>query len=830
VSRLGRGGNQSENDFLKNVGVLLIGAITWFALSTAGELIGSQATATLVGQQVGRYLLLVAIVVTPLAALTWTSITVWRWRHPPPSEPEPQPEPQPPVVPEPSSWHTPDPIYDRAAEVDDAVRAVRDSGIAVVCGARDVGTSAVAEAAVQRLIDHGLVERRHVARFDLRSRSSRSPDDARATAARMLSAFGEDEPANGTAKVLDNAAERLHDRLAKQYAVLMLDNVAVPDEIAWLTRQWTARNNRQPWLVIAGEAAIGPVVPNSRVPVAPLSTDGMRQLWHAETDTAPQPPVSQRRWPLPRRVSDGLLRWRHRSAGPAPAAEPLDRLLTACGGRPRAIKAVARETSGPHREAEVNSLLESLNSDENNPLVRIWRAILLRAEGSLSPDAVWMLHALAVLPVTALTREAVNALVAANPAVSNGSSAEGGLPASFEELRVRDFVQEVDERYRLPMEIRWAVTGQAAGKDAEIARVAVPALVRHHAERVEGQANRLDVPTAGARATWRLHDEERTLRPLFSTEYYSEDDSLLLAVIDDLARIASALEYWYVREQQAAGLLTVSTALGQLAGQAERPGLTALAAARKATAYRMIGQRAKAEELLTLVAGEAHSSADHELGAELAVRLQVEKALLGMADTGSEVDSAERARLWRSLEDIAKQQRHPGAGIAMINLGALHIAENSPDKALVYLRKAEAMARDRHDVGCLAQSVELQGIALSGTDLHEAVPLWQRAQQQFEAIGEEQGQARCLQHLGAAALVDPTVAGRLTTGTRVALAPRAAAEQAMPLLAKSKQLRAGQPDTELIDEYLREATRRMAPPRDEDFAAVVTHDAGPGQS
>ena len=807
MSGLGHDATQSERTFLKKLAWIPVAVLSWFVLALAADLLGNQANETEAGQLVGRYLLLAGTVVVPLAALAWAGIKLWQWRHPPPPEPPPPPEVSWPAEPEPPAWRRPGPIYDRDDDVAAVARTLLGSGIAVVCGARDVGTSAVAEAAVQRLIDEGRTEDRYVVRLDLRSRSSRTPDDARATAGRILSVFQQDEPANGTPQVLANAAERLHDVLAKQYSVLLLDNVAVPDEIEWLIPQWTERNNRQPWLVIAGETAIGSVAPGSQVPVAPLSTDGMREIWYADTDTMPKEParpLANRRRTLPRWVRDWLRpRLDQPRSAPPPTPDPIEELLAVCGGRPRAIKAVARETTGEDREAEVCNLLASLDSDENNPLVGIWRAILLRIEDSLSLDAAWLLHALAVLPVTALTAEAIAALVTARAPDTNAGSG-ASLPPPFEELRVRSIVQEVGDRYRLPMEIRWAITGQAGPKNVETARVAVPVLVRHYADRVVRRANQLDVRSVGVRAAAWLHEEEPTLRPLFSPENY-RDDAVLLAVIDNLARIASALEYWYVREQQADGLLKVSAALGKLAGRAEQPELSALAAARKATAYRMLGQRAKAAELLTLVAGEARASTTHHLSAELATRLHVERALLWMTDGVSNRDDAERMKVRRSLEEIATRKRHPGAGIAMLNLGALHLAENSPDTALEYLDRAEAMARERHDIGCQAQAVELRGIALSRTDLHAAVSLWQEAQQLFEAIGEEQGQARCLQHLGAAALTDPTVA------TRLADDPADAALTAMPLLQRSKQLRAGQPDTALIDEYLCIATIRQEP-------------------
>ncbi|HEU5474374.1 MAG TPA: hypothetical protein VFV67_27315 [Actinophytocola sp.] len=794
----GRDASPSERNFLKRLALVPVAVLTWFLLTLSAELLGNQANATDIGQRIGRYLLVAGLVVVPLTAAGWAAVKLWQWRHPAPPELPPPPEMAWPAEPAPPDWRPPGPIYERDDAVAAVVRRLLDTGIAVVCGPRDVGTSAVAEAAVQRLIDDRLAGNRPVVRLDLRSRSSRNPDDARATAGRILSTFRLDEPADGTPKVLADAAERLHDVLTRQYSVLLLDNAAVPHEIEWLVPRWTDRGSGQPWLVIAGEAAIGSVLPGSRVPVGPLSTEGMRRIWYADTDTVPKPPPPLRRRNLPRWLRELLATRRDRTTSlPQPASDPIDELLAVCGGRPRAIKAVARETSGTDRDAEVRKLVESVDSDENNPLVGIWRAILRRTEDSLSPDAAWLLHALAVLPVTALTVEAIAALVTAHtPDADPGSGATP--PAAFDELRVRGFVQEVGDRYRLPLEIRWALTGQADPKDVETARIAVPALIRHHADRVVRRANQLDVRSVGPRAAAWLHEEEPTLRPLFLPDNY-RDGVVLLAVIDDLARIASALEYWYVREQQADGLLRVSQALRELAGSAQRPELCALAAAREATAHRMLGERSKAEERLTVVAGEVRLPTAHDLGSELVTRLQVEKALLALGNGPSKRDDPERTKVRRSLEEIAFRKRHPGAGIAMVNLGALHLADGSRGKAEEYLDRAEAMARDRHDVGCQAQAVELRGIAQTATDLSAAVSLWQEALQLFESIGEEQGQARCLQHLGTAALADETVAARLSDD------PADAATIARSLLERSLRLRAGQPDTTLVKHYLKKA-------------------------
>jgi hypothetical protein len=73
--------------------------------------------------------------------------------------------------------------------------------------------------------------------------------------------------------------------------------------------------------------------------------------------------------------------------------------------------------------------------------------------------------------------------------------------------------------------------------------------------------------------------------------------------------------------------------------------------------------------------------------------------------------------------------------------------------------------------------------------------------------------ARCLQHLGSAALADPRVAGFLRYGRPVSLPPVEAARVAVDRLTQARSLRAGQPDTVLVDHYLAEARRLLSPAR-----------------
>jgi hypothetical protein len=98
---------------------------------------------------------------------------------------------------------------------------------------------------------------------------------------------------------------------------------------------------------------------------------------------------------------------------------------------------------------------------------------------------------------------------------------------------------------------------------------------------------------------------------------------------------------------------------------------------------------------------------------------------------------------------------------------------------------------------------------LSQRNLVEAVRAWQLARATFARIGDDQGEARCLQHLGTAALVDPAAAGQILKGTPERLATRDAALEALRCLERAKTLQTGKPDTSLVDHYLGVARARL---------------------
>lgn len=272
-------------------------------------------------------------------------------------------------------------------------------------------------------------------------------------------------------------------------------------------------------------------------------------------------------------------------------------------------------------------------------------------------------------------------------------------------------------------------------------------------------------------------------------------------MLGELCVIADALERWYVREQQSRGLLAVNRNLCELALRRRWVDVAALASIRMATAHRLALRLGEAAAALEVARAHAESVTAERARAELSAREKVEHALLAM--TGAEPDQENV----RTAAVELGRLRTAGNPAVLINLGALLLGRGRAEAALELLWEAEEAATAAQDDGARAHAVELQGVALARIHdrLVDAVRCWQRALDTFTRIGEERGEARCLQHLGSAALTHPAVASYLRNAGKTRLDARAAARVALPLLERAKALRVGQPDTALVDRYLRQA-------------------------
>lgn len=298
-----------------------------------------------------------------------------------------------------------------------------------------------------------------------------------------------------------------------------------------------------------------------------------------------------------------------------------------------------------------------------------------------------------------------------------------------------------------------------------------------------------------AAAEWFTLQEDR-LWELLANEKPHNDS------IDDYARICDALEAWYVRRPHPEALLQLSELLSAAAEAAGRRSLSELAAARAATAYRMLGD---------LDAANARLSVSDNIGANgrtafaLKMRRQVERALVNLAiadraPAGNDRDEAvlnardrlDEARLRRPGPDLA-------ADVAIsINLAVVHLYQHDSEGALEHLRPAHAHATAAGDVSGEAHALELIGVAAwMQRNRNEAVGRWEHAAHLYAEIDEREGHARCLQHLGSAEVAE----GNLET--------------ALVLLEQSRQLRTS--ESELLTKYL-DAARRTSelPAVDED--------------
>ena len=295
-----------------------------------------------------------------------------------------------------------------------------------------------------------------------------------------------------------------------------------------------------------------------------------------------------------------------------------------------------------------------------------------------------------------------------------------------------------------------------------------------------------------AAAEW-FQQEEPRLRELLAAEKPREDNA------DDIGRICDALEAWYLRRQDSRGLLELSELLAAVGDACGRRDLTELAAARAATAYRLIGDLETASTRLGVSSNVATRG---RTAAALTTRRQVERALLHLAraeqaPAGNDRDEAvlnardrlDDARLRRPGPDLA------GEIAIQLNLAIVHLYQQDPESALDQLRPAAARASVAGDASAHAHALELHGVAAwMQRSPKEAMRWWRQAAHLYSEVDEPEGRARCLQHLGSAEVV----AQRL--------------DNARAYLEQSADLRGGETGHPLLTRYLKAARATGEPP------------------
>lgn len=293
---------------------------------------------------------------------------------------------------------------------------------------------------------------------------------------------------------------------------------------------------------------------------------------------------------------------------------------------------------------------------------------------------------------------------------------------------------------------------------------AEPPRVRTLADQAEERLAELGTQAGGmASAEW-FRANEAELVGFVTADWPNEE--LTPDRVDDLARIADALDQWYVVERRGGALVRLGRSLEQIADRVDRYDLQELALVRVATGYRLAGEPDKAWEAL------GHSDGIATRGptsAAVRTRRQIEWALLHVerAGPGLPADEAEDAlhNAHDRLDDasVSIPRADVGAEVALrIDFGVIALHRGDPALARHHLRSAASRADQARDTSAHAHAVELMGVAawLEGKAA-EAVEWWRQADRMYVEVDETAGRARCLAHLGTTALADPAAAEAL---------------------------------------------------------------------
>ncbi|WP_280385376.1 tetratricopeptide repeat protein [Nocardia wallacei] len=310
--------------------------------------------------------------------------------------------------------------------------------------------------------------------------------------------------------------------------------------------------------------------------------------------------------------------------------------------------------------------------------------------------------------------------------------------------------------------------------DAEVVaghewRAAVPALVRHHADRARRWAIALDSGrlAAGARRWFELEEEQ--LRRVLSGCRALAAAEALPAGIPELIEIADALDVWYARngwsaarngvaediarviEHSRSAEFVVEHELAEIRGarRDSGPAVTRLHRYHAGLAARRAqrdGLRALEWALADFDRRRATRPDRHPVAPEPDRFAGAEKLL---------------ERAWKLLprRDVVGE-----VGV-LIDLSVVHLHQGRLDVARNRLAVAESLARDGRDPSGLAQVHETLGVLwwIRG-EPRRALRYWQRALTRYRELDHALGIARCLQHLGSAMRIAPEYGSLLLRG------------------------------------------------------------------
>lgn len=735
-------------------------------------------------------------------------------------------------------------LHDREHAVQRGANLLERHSATAVVGDPGTGSSAVAAAVVDELVERKRILPANVAPFDLRGWAW-EPDSALTLASHLLPAFGLTAPV--TEEELPHAGDRLRQVLVANRVLLVLDNLTEPSQIDWLIGASVGAPDPQPTLLVAGRPALVEAFDQKdHVELRPLGDDALRFVWADRMDHADRA---------------------GRSAPWSPHEHFLDAVLPYCAGLPKAVHDLAREFTRPGAPWTPDELVHRLATTSATGaapgMAAVWTAILDRTSDSLSRRGRLLLGALAELPVTELTVEAIEAVrgsldeliqILERGAEYHTAGSPDTPPDPVAELRGRRLIRETPSgRYRLPQEIRSLVRASSTSAESRAsALVGRQALVRHYAGLARTWMFALDTPEEAAAAARWFHTTEPLLQALLSgvadtsatvweaasdAEAYvagdaefdlaadatSNDQSGLLGdagdrLVDDLCILTDALDRWRGRASRPMPAGEPPAAFLELVRQAKRPELEQLAAIRAATALREACRLADAEDALARAAAPPlrfwrrwppwrqwrrnytnalRARRHHEAALGYIALARRADDPIGAGDNLRRAEG-ELQLAWSALpaKDVHGQMT------TLLTMAEVFLRQGVPDSALERLDIAETRAAEGEDPSGLAQVAELRGVAawMQGRS-SAAVVLWQRGLTEFSRLADQQGQARCLQHLGSAVLVAPELTGLVLDERRRPHDEAAAAQHAQAWLERSQRLRTG-PVSAVAEHYL----------------------------
>jgi hypothetical protein len=611
--------------------------------------------------------------------------------------------PEHPAAPEPPS--TPLPEFAQPLGRDDAIAAVvelaKEHGNVLLHGPAGIGTSTVAGQAARRLVPDAEADRRVY--VDLRGQSPGRAESPARVRTRVLAALG--LPA-ALARDAGAAASQVAHRLGTDRGLLLLDNVATPEQISWLATRVPGAHVLAAGLPQAAglpgfaDFAVGPLDPAAAIGVFYAAYRGPRNRIVAE---------ASRLTPQQRELVNWYLR------NPSVAV----RMGTWLAAAP---------------DVPIASLLDDLGQDVDDAGSAIRYLLHERINEGLSRDARRLRRLLARAPVSELS--------VATMAKYAGWRLRR-VRAALEELAPRSLVARVrPTRYRIPEAVR---SPGEPGRAAAGARADLR-LVAHYAREAEQQAQALTGAASG---------EQRAA----AQAWFRLEDTALLELLQrdeprgrsaDLWTIADALDVWFDWEDRLDDRSDAATAMAQVGHARGDPVAEETALLRLVAVDELLGRdsdehmRAARELRGRARSGPRHSRLHEHEGRRLMVAGDPEAA-------ANEFRSAQRHRPGRDAV---------GRVIDLTNLGTAVLDQGDPAGARQCADEALVIAQRAGDVAGQAHARELLGlVAAQRRSYRLARDELERARPLYAEVNDTLGQARCLTHLATLRLADPSRTG-----------------------------------------------------------------------